>query len=238
MSKFNLTKTLRFPVPFKSVYPVYWLAALVVLVGLDLASKKAITETLNFHLSLSQAQNEQIGPEHKALYAERDQINILGEGGKWIKFRLVFNDRFVFGSGPSAPVLGFFATLTAIIFLFLYRWHNHDLGHPIAWLFVFSGALGNLVDKMFVKSMLTREWVFSITPQPGHVSGVVDFVECIWFGWSQFADVPLLGWLAWRSWPTFNLADSLIVVSIFWLLLTIRWREDDQTEDAKKPVKG
>ena len=220
-----------FPVPFRSVYPVYWLGLLVVLVGLDLTTKKSATNYLNFHLSVSQARGEQIGPTHKALYAERDKVDILGEAGKLIKFRLVFNDRFVFGSGPSAPVLGFFMTLSAIIFLLFYRWHNHDLGHPIAWLFVFSGALGNLIDKMWVKSLLTREWSLSITPQPGHVSGVVDFVECIWFGWSQFADVPLLGWLAWRTWPTFNLADSLIVVAIFWLLLTIRWREEDESAD-------
>ena len=224
----------RFPVSFASVYPVYWLLLLVVLVSLDLASKKVITDHLNFHLSLSQSQGEQIGPEHKALYAERDQINILGEQDSLIKFRLVFNDRFVFGAGPSAPIWGFFLTLSAIIFLFFYRWHNYDLGHPIAWLFVFSGALGNLIDKMFVKSLTTRDWMFSITPQPGHVSGVVDFVECIWFGWDWAADFFLLRWLAWRSWPTFNLADSLIVVAIFWLIFTIRWREDEPSESETK----
>jgi lipoprotein signal peptidase len=74
---------------------------------------------------------------------------------------------------------------------------------------------------MFVKSLLTREWTLSIFPKEGHVSGVVDFVECIWFGWNSMGDVPLLGFLAWDTWPSFNLADSLIVVGISIMLFTM-----------------
>ena len=103
----------------------------------------------------------------------------------------------------------------------------------MAWLFVFSGALGNLIDKMFLKSLASREWVLGLTPRPGHVGGVVDFVECIWFGWDSMRDVFGLNWLAWRSWPTFNLADSLIVVGICLLILTMSERRiASETKEA------
>ncbi len=219
----------QFPAPFLRVYPRFWLAAFVILVILDLVSKLAVTHSLNFHLTPYQYPRDSSGIS--ALMDKRDQIDILGDEGKYIKLRLVFNDRFVFGSGPSAPVMGFFLTLFAVCFLILYRWHNPRLGHWLAWLCVFSGAFGNLVDKMFVKSLVNRDWIFSIGPSPGHVSGVVDFVECIWFGWERAATMCIgtndwnvcpLSFLSWQTWPTFNLADSLIVCGICLLLITMK----------------
>ena len=216
----------KFPVPFNQVYPRYWFLVLLLLVAVDLGSKKLITDHMNFFLSQHQIQDLQLNPTHGSLYDGRDQLDILGENGSLIKLRLVFNDQFVFGLGPSAPRLGFFLTLFAIIFLFFYRWHNYNLGHPLAWLLVFSGAAGNLIDKMFIKSLITREWVFTIFPRKGYVSGVVDFVECIWFGWDRAAELPLLGFLSWHSWPSFNFADSLIVVGITIMVFTMNFKEE------------
>ncbi|MEQ9363116.1 MAG: signal peptidase II, partial [Leptospirales bacterium] len=164
------------------------------------------------------------------------QIDVLGENGKLVKFRLVFNDRFVFGLGPSAPVLGLVLTMLATFFLILYRWHNPRLGYSVAWLLVFSGAFGNLIDKFFVKSLATREWMFSLSPQPGYVSGVVDMVECIWFGWDAVRDIFLLNILAMPSWPTFNLADSLIVVGIVLLMISMWNLEAEAGESEKEPA--
>lgn len=227
-----LRKIFSFPAPFLEVFPKVWLVLFVLLVGADLASKKVVTDNLNFNLGRHQrASAVSMTP------AETDgtqQIEILGEDGKLIKFSLVFNDRFVFGLGPSAPVLGFFLTVFATLFLILYRWHHPRLGYQVAWLFVFSGAFGNLIDKMFVKNLETREWVFSLTPQPGHVSGVVDFVECIWFGWDAVRDIFLVNMLSMERWPTFNLADSLIVVGIVLLLLSMREETATSTEEAGK----
>ena len=212
----------QFPQPFLKVFPPVWLAIFVALVAVDLATKKVMTDTLNFNLGHHQYWLIEDPVNSAALRDARPQIDILGEDGDLVKFRLVFNDRFVFGLGPSAPVLGLFLTTLATIFLILYRWHNPRLGYTTAWLFVFSGAFGNLIDKLFVKSLTTREWVFSLSPMPGHVSGVVDFVECIWFGWDAVRDIFLLNMLSMPSWPTFNIADSLIVVGIVLLLLSMR----------------
>jgi lipoprotein signal peptidase len=65
-----------------------------------------------------------------------------------------------------------------------------------------------------------------LEPKPGYISGVVDFVECIWFGWEQFENIPILSFLSWQTWPTFNLADSLIVIGItllFFQMIQEEW---------------
>lgn len=229
----HLVSLFRFPVPFLKVFPPLWLLACSVLIFLDLGSKKLVTNTLNYHLSYRQSkwlppssalEDRSLG---KALANHPDaegqnQIDIWGLEGKYIKLRLVFNDRFIFGLGPSWPYLGFSLSFLATCFLVLYRWRNAKLGNPLAWLLIFSGALGNLIDKLFIKSLTTREWVFSFSPQRGYISGVVDFVECIWFGWESLSDYFVLNILAMELWPTFNLADSMIVVGIVFLMLSMR----------------
>lgn len=207
-----------FTKPFLEVFPLWWIAGLVFLLFLDLASKKWITQNLNFHLTYEQLQNVKNHPYY-ALMDGIPYIPVLGEDGKYLKLRLVFNDRFIFGLGPSVPTLGIFLTLFAILFLFFYRWIHYDFGHPVAWMFIFAGATGNFIDKLFIKSVETREWVFSLYPREGYVSGVVDFLEAIWFGWEMFENVPVLSFLAWNTWPTFNIADSVIVIGISMLLL-------------------
>ncbi len=214
-----IKRTLKPAVPFFQVFPIIWLIVMVGLTTTDIISKKLITDSLNFNLAPHQIQQSEMNAGMIALYSKYDKIPIIGENGNLLKFRLVFNDRFVFGSGPSAPVIGLYLTFFAILFLIFFRWHNPDSGYSFAWLLVFAGAFGNLIDKMFVKSLQSREWVLSLVPQKDHVSGVVDFIEVIWFGMTSMQDVPILGILSWKTWPTFNLADSYIVIGI--ILLTV-----------------
>lgn len=216
---FSYLKThFNFKKKFLEVYPLWWITSLIIIVLLDLVSKKWITDHLNFYLSYTQLEYVKESSLN-ALLDGIPYIPILGENGKWIKLRLVFNDRFIFGIGPSLPTLGIFLTLFAILFLFFYRWKHDDFGNSFIWLLIFSGAIGNFIDKLFLKSVETREWLFSIGPKKGYVSGVVDFVECIWFGWENFENIPILSFLAWETWPTFNLADSLIVIGMILLFL-------------------
>ncbi len=230
---------LSFSTPFLQVYTPLWLVSCLILVCADLGTKKLITDQLNFNLGYHQFKwlpdfdSSSTSGSIKALSNSpkadgKNQINILGPDGRYIKFRLVFNDRFVFGLGPSWPILGFFLSLFATFFLLLYRWYNAYLGTPIAWLLVFSGALGNLIDKLFIKSLYTREWVLSLKPQKGYISGVVDFIECTWFGWDSFRDIFLLDILAMETWPSFNLADSMILIGISLLLISMRQQDLNQ----------
>lgn len=213
-------KIFTFDKPFLEIYPLWWISGLILLVVLDLITKKWMTDNLNFYLSSYQFENIKLY-KLNALIDGIPYIPVLGEDGKYIKLRLVFNDRFIFGAGPSVPVIGIYLTFFAIIFLFFYRWKNYQFGHSLIWMFIFSGAIGNFIDKLFIKSIETREWVFSLTPKPGYINGVVDFVECIWFGWEIFDNIPILSFLSWETWPTFNLADSLIVIGITLLFLTM-----------------
>ncbi len=220
-----------FPRPFLAVFSPVWLGVFIALVVVDLATKKIATDHLSFNLTRLQAERVLEREHTTAVFSGVPQVNIWGENGRLIRFQLHFNDRFIFGLGPSAPILGFLATLTAAVFLLLYRWHNPELGHGLAWLFVFSGAAGNLIDKMFLKSLATREWSLGLIPQAGTVSGVVDFIDCIWFNWQAVQDIPILNMLSLERWPTFNVADSLIVVGIALLLFTMR-----EPEAAENPV--
>ncbi len=227
-----IKKLFQFPKPVLQVYSKAWLAVFAVLIVIDIVTKVWMTDHLTFHLQENQLRYATAG-KVQALVEGIPQINLLGQDGNILKLNLVFNDRFVFGTGPSAPVVGVFINLFAVIFLTFYRLHNSEFGPSLAWLFVFSGAVGNLIDKMFVKSLETRDWVFSFGPRVDHVSGVVDFVEFVWFGWTPGWEMgaftlPVLGtmrplaWLAWPSWPLFNFADSLIVVGTI-LLVASMW---------------
>lgn len=219
-----IRRLFTFEKSFLSVYPVYWLLLMTLLIGLDIGSKYWVTSHLNFPKWNRHGLIEVDGhPTPPATFDKARKINILGENGQLFKLRLVFNDKFIFGLGPDfaqghGMMLSYGFTFCAIVLLWLYHWKNPELGSSIAWLFVFSGALGNLVDKLFLKSVITREWTFSLYPKAGHVNGVVDFLESVWFGWE---DAPV-GFLQWDTWPSFNLADSFIVTGMLFLFLTIK----------------
>ena len=215
--------------PWQEIYPIWWLIGCLLLVGLDIGSKKWITNHLNFFLNQDQMRNVSAPAfaENSALAnstvadVSKNQVNLIGGNGKIMKLRLVFNDRFIFGLGPNTPIIGFLLTLIATLLLFFVRWLYYR-GNYIAWMLIFAGALGNLTDKMFVKSLLTREWVLSLVSQPNHVQGVVDFFECIWFGIDKWQNTFLLEIFAMETWPTFNFADSYIVVGVIVLLINYK----------------
>lgn len=222
-----LKKIFSVPLPIRKTFPLIWLLPFLMLIAADLAGKKVITNSLRFHLSPSQLHANQplSAVARTTLLDRKTKLDILGENGRFIKLRLVFNDRFAFSIGPNNSIFSFFVSFFAIIFLFFYRAHNPFLGHPIAWLAIFSGAIGNLIDKMFVKSLSTGEWMLSLLPVKGHVTGVVDFIECIWFGFAGLRDTYIFSFLAWETWPSFNLADSLVSTGIVLLLFTMKLRE-------------
>lgn len=221
----RMHRFITLPQPLLRTFPIVWILALGLLVTLDIASKKMITDHLRFHLMPDQlTAHSPLPAEARRILIDRpEKLDILGPDGKYITFRLAFNDRFGFSIGPAFPLLSILTGLVAGLVLFIYRSFNPGIGHPVAWLAVFSGALGNLIDKLFLKSLATGEWTFSLLPKKGYIFGVVDFIECIWFGWRS--DISLLSFLSWRTWPSFNLADSLLVVGTAFLVLSL-WKTD------------
>ena len=67
---------------------------------------------------------------------------------------------------------------------------------------ILGGGLGNLADRIF------------------RPAGVVDFISLRFFGIQSLRGGPL-SFLSWDRWPTFNLADSFVVVCGLILLITI-----------------
>lgn len=230
----KLSELFTFPQPLLKTFPLWWIIPVLLLIGADLVTKKLATDNLRFYLTPAQFSQHQPleQAEIERLRNSKPHVNVLGSNGDLMKFRLVFNDRFAFSLGTNQRLFWILTSLFAIVFLFFYRAHSPDLGYPVAWLAIFSGALGNLIDKLFVKSLSTGEWVFSLTAKRGYVTGVVDFLECVWFDWQWAGDaclnLPIIGktcpvaFLSWPTWPTFNIADSLVSCGIVALLISMR----------------
>lgn len=192
------------------------------LVFADLGSKKMLTDSLNFHLTSDDVEvvsREKI-KDYKALVDGKEFIPIIGEGKGILWFDLHFNNRFAFSLGPkmhlATHVIRFVLIMAMVGFIFLYAPRKY--GTIIPLVFILSGAVGNWVDKFFVKSLETREWVFSLEPIPHHLSGVVDFIAVVWFGFHSLDFFPLQ-FLSWDVWPIFNLADSFVFIGVVSLLI-------------------
>jgi signal peptidase II len=180
-----------FPKPFFSVYRPEYIIAILVGATVDLVSKYWIIMEL--------------GP-----YESRE---ILGD---FFRLSLTFNTGFVFGFFQNNSIVSLVATLFAIIFLFFYRWQNGDLGNPWGWNLVMAGAIGNCLDKFFIKIPGGGGIRFGFFPTtPGEFIGVVDFFD---FDWPDF--------LLFQRWPAFNVADSCVLIGVAILIITMKVEEE------------
>jgi signal peptidase II len=122
-----------------------------------------------------------------------------------LEFRLAFNQGMAFSRfSNSGPLIA----VAALVIVAAVIWFARQLPGTFSWVVVgcvAGGALGNVLDRMFR------------TPAPGNPAGflrgaVVDFI-----------------WTSW--WPTFNVADSAVVVGGI-LLAIIAWRLPDPKQPA------
>ena len=121
--------------------------------------------------------------------------------GDFLRFTYVKNPVIAFsigrnlgGSGPI--ILARVLPLVVMALLLVYFLVGKDISRSQRWILaaVLGGGLGNYVDRIF------RGWE------------VVDFI-----------DVKFYGLFGLERWPTFNLADSTIVVSGILLLASFLW---------------
>ncbi|MDR0315820.1 MAG: signal peptidase II [Treponema sp.] len=104
---------------------------------------------------------------------------------------------FSLGAGiPEAmrPALFIILPLLVLGFLFWYYLRSDDFSRLQRWAVagIIGGGLGNIIDRIF------------------RPDGVVDFISVKFFGLFGF-----------ERWPTFNIADSCVVVGCILLLVTI-----------------
>lgn len=117
--------------------------------------------------------------------------------GSRVGWQLVYNPGGAFGvPAPSWLFLGVTAVVTVIVARALPR--TTSLLHAAAYGLLLAGALGNVVDRLFRAGPPSR---------------------------SGFADGYVVDFVAWGSFPRFNLADSAITVG-FVLLVLVLWQEE------------
>lgn len=110
--------------------------------------------------------------------------------GKYVRLIHVRNKAVAFSMGSSLPdnvrqILFSALPLIVIIVVFVVYFRNNDFSKLQRWSIcgIIGGGLGNLIDRFF------------------RPEGVVDFIDCYFFN--------IFGL---ERWPTFNVADSAVVV--------------------------
>ena len=110
--------------------------------------------------------------------------------GKYVRLIHVRNKAVAFSMGSNLPdnvreILFSALPLIVIIVVFVVYFRNNDFSKLQRWSIcgIIGGGLGNLIDRFF------------------RPEGVVDFIDCYFFN--------IFGW---ERWPTFNVADSAVVV--------------------------
>lgn len=109
-------------------------------------------------------------------------------------------------------------TAIGIIFYYLAKSEDHKVFFPVSLSFVISGAMGNLTDRIRL----------------GHVTDFI-LVEATFFGERLLAIIDR--WPGTRYWPSFNVADSLIVAGIFGMAFDLLFNTpmEEAGEPEKKP---
>ncbi len=146
--------------------------------------------------------------------------------GNFLRFIHVRNNAVAFSLGHSLPqdirtILFSFAPLVVIILVYVIYFRNNEFTKLQRWSIcgILGGGLGNLIDRFF------------------RPAGVVDFIDCAF--WGDF--FKRLGYtgnsiLSWTRWPTYNIADSFVVVCgalfiISFIILLVKDSKKNKSEE-------
>jgi len=141
-------------------------------------------------------------------------INVFGD---FFKITFVENPGLAFGidvNDTSKLFLSLFSLLASIgIFYYLYKSRNQKLVIRLALAFILSGAIGNLIDRVFYGVFYGYAPIF--------YGKVVDFFNV------DFFDFSILG-RTYDRWPIFNIADSSVTIGVILLLIFHRSTEEQK----------
>lgn len=130
--------------------------------------------------------------------------------GDFLRIILVYNTGAAFSFGVNfAPVLHFILLKIlplALIIGFFPVYFKVNFTHLERWLIaaIIGGGIGNLLDRFF------------------RSEGVVDFI-----------DVKFYGLFGLQRWPTFNVADSVVVISFSILILYTFFKKNESANNEK-----
>ena len=155
-------------------------------------------------------------------------------GQRWVFITDVFNNDFLriihvrnpaiaFSIGqnlpePLKPILFVILPVAVLIFLVFYYFKSDEFTNIQRWALagITGGGIGNIIDRIFRRS----------------TGGVVDFIDVRFFG---IENIPILRW---ERWPTFNVADSAVVVCCLILFVTILFVSQKNKEGAANEQKS
>lgn len=126
----------------------------------------------------------------------------------WLEWSLSYNRGTAFSLVRDLGAARWFFGVMALVVVFMLLWMvlrgTGDKVEALALGMLAGGAIGNGVDRVFRKLA-------------NGGTGVVDFIK-VNYPWGG-------------SWPTFNIADSLLVVGV--ALLVVKWMQTARSEAAK-----
>lgn len=158
----------------------------------------------------------------KALIVKNIPIYTIGKQffGDFIRIIHVANTGVAFSVGASwsetlRHILFLLVPVVVIILVIVVYLRNNDFTKLQRWAIagIVGGGIGNLIDRFF------------------RAEGVVDFIDVKWFGVTNSK----IGLLSMQRWPTFNVADSAVVVCGILLIISfiITFSKSDKQAEEK-----
>lgn len=179
------------------------------------AFKKLLPLLLTAFVILTDQLTKALVVKYIPLYSLLDEHSVIPVFGDIVRLIHVRNKAVAFSIGYSLPpetrrILFSFIPLVIISFVFVIYFRNNEFTALQRWSIcgIIGGGLGNLLDRFF------------------RPDGVVDFIDCCFFG--------IFGL---ERWPTFNVADSAVVVcGILFVLSFIIQMKTESPDTANAPT--
>lgn len=132
--------------------------------------------------------------------------------GDWLKFTFTENPGMAFGMkfGPDGTVTVLALLAMSLVAYYLYHVRNAYAPYRVSLGFIFGGAIGNIIDRVFYGVWLGYDGWFQ--------GKVVDFIHVsVWKGWVP-EWVPYYGGAYVDLFPIWNVADMAIVGGVVGVL--------------------
>jgi signal peptidase II len=150
--------------------------------------------------------------------------------GDWLRLTFTENPGMAFGIqvGPPGTVSVLASVATLLIAAYIWQVRHTYLPYRISLAFIFGGALGNIVDRIFYGEILGYGHFFT--------GRVVDFIHVsLWQGFVP-ESVPLVGGTYIELFPIWNVADMAIVLGVVGVLALYRGFHEEEMERRRAEI--
>lgn len=152
--------------------------------------------------------------------------------GDWLKFTFTENPGMAFGMrfGPDGTVTVLAILAMGLVAYYFFSVRHAYLPYRVSLAFIFGGAIGNIIDRVFYGVLLGYDGLFQ--------GKVVDFIHVsVWKGWVP-EWIPGYGGAFVDLFPIWNVADMAIVGGVIGVLIfhhTFHERELKRLQQAAAP---